>query len=245
MSQYRPFWNKVWEAPPLDALNKSGGGRTKSLWELDANARYLVLLSPNEHANGVMETRVNAAPTDPDDIRLTTSGRLKGGVELSLEEVNKLATLWNGQSPLDADHLAAFRSHAVTHTTTGEFIGRIKLKGHANERGMVWVVPVFRLAEFTLSGVQKTDDSGQVVGVTNETVRLPVPVAARVLGLLSSGGDAGDGASGDQSGATYKFDGYKIDVSQKIALTPITARHRHPTETPPQAAPTTAERQSA
>jgi hypothetical protein len=245
MSQYRPFWNKIWEAPPLDALNKSGGGRTKSLWELDVNARYLVLLKPNETANGVMETRVNAAPSDPDDIRLTTSGRLKGGVELSLDEVNKLATLWDGQAPLDADHLAAFRSHSVAHAASGEFIGRITLKGHANERGMVWVVPVFRLAEFTLSGVQKTDDSGQVVSVTNETVRLPVPVSARVLGLLSQGGDTSDSGSGDDSGPTYKFDGYKIDVSQKTALTPITARHRHPSGTQPSGAPPVAELQSA
>jgi hypothetical protein len=233
MSQYRPFWNKIWEAPPLDAVNKSAVGRSKSLWELDVNARYVVVLTSKENANGVMETRLKAEPVDPDDIRLKTSGRLKGGVELGLGEVNKLASLWNGQSPLDADHLSAFNAHAIMHGSSGEFISSIKLKGRANERGMVWVIPVFRLAEFTLSAVQKTDDSGQVVAVTNETVRLPIPVSARVLGLLSQSGDAADTGSGDDSTATYKFDGYKVDVSQKIALTPITARHRparHTTE---------------
>lgn len=227
MSQYRPFWNKIWEAPPLDAVNKSGSGRAKSLWELDVNARYLVIVTGRDHANGVMETRLQASPTDPDDMRLTTSGKLKGGVELSLDEVNKLASLWDGQSPLDADHLAAFRSHAITHTSSGEFVSSIKLKGRAADRGMVWVVPVFRTAEFTLSGVQKTDDSGQVVAVTDETVRLPVPVAARVLGLLSQSGDSSDSEAGDDSTPAYKFDGYKIDVSQKIALMPIT-RRKHP-----------------
>jgi hypothetical protein len=225
MGQYRPFWNKIWEAPALDAVNRSNGGRAKSLWELDVNARYLVLLSPHEHANGVMETRINASPSDPDEIRLTTSGRLKGGIELSVDEVNKLAGLFGGQTPLDADRLAALRSHAVAHAESGEFIASIKLKGHANERGMVWVVPVFRLAEFTVSAIQKTDDSGQVVAVTNETVRCPIPVAARVLGLRSQGGDgSGDGTS-DQP---YKFDGYTIDVSQKVALTPIADRHYGP-----------------
>jgi hypothetical protein len=186
-----------------------------------------------------METRLNAAPPDPDDIRLTTSGRLKGGVELSLDEVNKLAALWNGQSPLGADRLAAFRSHAIAHASSGEFIASIKLKGRANERGMVWVIPVFRLAEFTLSSVQTTDESGQVVAVSNETVRLPMPVAARVLGLLSQGGDPSDSAADTADGAaSYKFDGYKIDVSQKIALTPITARHRsHSREHPPAMSP--------
>ena len=49
-------------------------------------------------------------------------------------------------------------------------------------------------------------------------------MAARVLGLHSQAGDA---ASGDSSDQLYKFDGYAIDVSQKIALTPITDRRRH------------------
>jgi hypothetical protein len=223
MSQYRPFWNKIWEAPALDAVNRAGNGRAKSLWELDVHARYLVRLSAHEHANGVMETRLNAAPSDPDQIRLTASGRLKGGIELSFDEVNKLAGLFGGQTPLDADRLAALRSHAVAHAESGEFIASIKLTGRANERGMVWVVPVFRLAEFTLSAIQKTDDSGQVVAVTNETVRYPIPVAARVLGLRSQSGDNSTDSATDQP---YKFDGYTIDVSQKVALTPITNRHQ-------------------
>lgn len=225
MSQYRPFWNKIWEAPPLDAVNRAGGSRAKSLWELDVNARYLVLLSPHEHANGVMETRINAAPSDPGEIRLTTSGRLKGGIELSFDEVNKLAGLFGGQTPLDADRLAALRAHTLAHAESGEFIAAIKLKGRANERGMVWVVPVFRLAEFTLSAVQKTDNSGQVVAVTNETVRYPIPVAARVLGLRSQAGEGGGDGATEQP---YKFDGYTVDVSQKVALTPIADRHHRP-----------------
>jgi hypothetical protein len=223
MGQYRPFWNKIWEAPALDAVDRPGGGRAKSLWELDVDARYLVLLSPQEHANGVMETRLKASPSDPDDIRLTTRGRLKGGIELSLDELNKLAGLFAGQTPLDADRLAGLRAHAVAHAESGELVARIKLKGRASERGMVWVVPVFRLAEFTLSAVRKTDDSGQVVAVADETVRCPVPVAARVLGLRSRSGDGGAPAATDPP---YEFDGYAIDVSEKVALTPLADRRR-------------------
>jgi hypothetical protein len=223
MRQYRPFWNKIWEAPALDAASRTGGGRAKSLWELDVDARYLVLLSPHEHANGVMETRLKASPSDPDEIRLATRGRLKGGIELSLDEVNKLAGLFAGQAPLDADRLAGLRSHAVAHAESGELVARIKLKGRASERGMVWVVPVFRLAEFTLSAVRKTDDSGQVVAVADETVRCPVPVAARVLGLRSRSGDGGAPAATDPP---YEFDGYAIDVSEKVALTPLADRRR-------------------
>jgi hypothetical protein len=185
MTRFRPFWNKVWEAPALDALRAADGGRRKSLWELDVTARYLVLLTPREHANGVMDTKVKAAPTDADDLRLRVDGRLKGGVELSIQEVNKLCSLWDGQAPLDADRLAALESTPIAHATSGEFITRIRLDGRAGERGVVWVVPVFRMAEFTLGSVQKTDDAGQVVAAGEEKVRFPIPVAARILGLKS------------------------------------------------------------
>jgi len=226
MGRYRPFWNKIWEAPTLGATNRPGNDDAWTKWELDVTARYLVLLSPRESANGVMETRLNAAPSDPDSIRLTTSGRLKAGIELSFDEVNKLGGLFDGQTPLDADRLAALRSHTTAHAESGEFVANIKLKGRAKERGLVWVVPVFRLAEFTLSAVQKISDSGQVASVANETVRYPIPVAARVLGLRSQSGndDSGDAAT-DQP---YKFDGYTIDLSQKVALTPITNRRHRP-----------------
>jgi hypothetical protein len=84
---------------------------------------------------------------------------------------------------------------------------------------------VFRLAELTLSAVQKTDDAGQVISVANETVRYPVSVAVRVLGLRSQSGDA---SGDDATEQPYRFDGYTIDVSQKVALTPIADRHRRP-----------------
>jgi hypothetical protein len=87
----------------------------------------------------------------------------------------------------------------------------------------VWVVPVFRLAEFTLSAIGKTDESGQVVAVSNETVRFPVPVAARVLGLRSTTSDTAAEGDPDQP---YKFDGFTVDTSQKIALTPIAHARR-------------------
>ena len=184
MSRYRPFWNKIWEAPTLDAVNRAGG-RPKSLWELDVNTRYLVLLTPHEQANGLIETRLNAAPSDPDEIRVTTSGRLKGGIEVSFEEVNKLAELF-GVQPLDGDRLAALLAHAVAYAESGEFIAAINLKGRANERGMVWVVPVFRLGEFTLSAVQKIDESGQVLSVADETVRTRSGGRARPRPALAS-----------------------------------------------------------
>src|SRR5262249_39206937 len=58
MNVYRPFWNKVWEAPSLDAAGPSNGERRKSLWELDVNAKYTVLLSAEHPTNGLMATKL-------------------------------------------------------------------------------------------------------------------------------------------------------------------------------------------
>jgi hypothetical protein len=66
-----------------------------------------------------------------------------------------------------------------------EFVYNLRLKGRAGERGMVWIAPVFKLFECTLSAVSKTDEAGQVVAMTEEKVHFPLPVAARVIGLKS------------------------------------------------------------
>ena len=79
----------------------------------------------------------------------------------------------------------ALRTKAVARNAAGEFVYPLRLKGQASVRGMVWVIPVFKLFEFTLNAVQKTDETGQVVSSSDETVRFPLPVAARVLGLKS------------------------------------------------------------
>jgi hypothetical protein len=187
MSRFRAFWNKVWEAPTL-SKPAAGDDDAKRRWLLDVDARYLMLISPDQTSNGLMETKLHGGTPDEQSIYARTEGKLKGGIELSLSELNKLSALWDNQAPLDGDHLAAFKSHAIARANSGELLSHLSLKGRAGERGMVWVVPVFQLVEFTLSGVQKTDDAGQVVAVADEKVRFPMPVAARVLGMKSDGG---------------------------------------------------------
>ena len=55
MTRFRPFWNKVWESPTLDAAD---GGPRKLLWELDANLKYTRAdRAGRSGSNGVMETR--------------------------------------------------------------------------------------------------------------------------------------------------------------------------------------------
>jgi hypothetical protein len=185
MNRFRPFWNKIWEAPSLDKASQNGG-RKKYLWELDANAMYSVLLSPDHEANGLMNTKVLQGSKDEDSLSEKTEGRMKGGIELSVAELNKLIPLWNGDAVLDAEKLEAFKTESFAKNNAREFVYRLKLKGKAADRGMVWVIPIFKLTEFTLGSALKTNEDGQVMEVSEEKVRFPLPLSARVIGLKSS-----------------------------------------------------------
>jgi hypothetical protein len=185
MQRFRPFWNKVWEAPTLDASQKATDDAKKYMWALNVSAKYTVLLSPDHDANGLMETKLLQGKPDPDSLTESIEGRMKAGIELSISEINKLLPLWDNREPLDRDKLQALATAPFATSNGGEFIQNVKLKGKAGERGMIWVVPVFKLFGLTLATVQKMDDTGQVSETTDEAVAFPLPVAARVIGLKS------------------------------------------------------------
>ncbi len=182
MDKFRSFMNKVWDSPVLDAARQ---GPKKYLWELDVNARYSILLSPDHSSNGVMETKILRTVPDPAMLNEKTEGRMKGGIELSISELNKLLTLWPGETPLDADHLEALATPDFAERAAGEFVYRLKMKGPAAERGMIWVAPVVKMFDCTLSAIDAYDQSGQVTGLKEQHVHFPLPVAVRVIGLKS------------------------------------------------------------
>jgi hypothetical protein len=209
MGRYRPFWNKVWESPVAAA--------GKTVWGIDVTMKYTVLLTA-EQSNGLMQTRLSSPPDDKsDEIRIQTSGKMKGGIECSVDELAKLAALWDGEPALDADHVAAFRSADFVRQAASDTVASIKVDGPSEAREVVWVVPVVQLVDYTLGSVATTDDSGQVTDVKDEHAHFPTPVAIRVLALRS--GDGSDAGS-ESDAPEYHFDGYHIDHSEKVALTP-------------------------
>ncbi len=226
MARFRPFWNKLWEAPIQDAASAGDRDHKKYLWELDLTAKYSVLLSSAHAANGVMDAKLLKTVSDPESLSDQTFGRMKAGIELSITELNKLMPLWPAHAMLDADQLQALSTAQFIQTNATDTISRVRLKGNAGQRGMVWMVPVFNLTQCGLARVTQVAASGQVVQVRDETVGFPLPVALRVLGLKTGTGadtTAGDNSGGEPSDATYHFDGYEIVSNERLPLTAPTA----------------------
>lgn len=209
MGRYRPFWNKVWESPV------AAGGKT--LWGLDVTMRYTVLLT-TEGSNGLMQTKLSSPPDGTsDEIRLQTSGKMKAGIECSVDELAKLSSLWSGEQPLDADHLAAFRTVGFARRSASDAVVSVRLDGPKDERAVVWAVPVMKLVDYTLGSVTATDENGQVTAVQDEHAHFPLPTAVRVLALRSG---EGSDTAGEEGAPEYHFDGYRVDHSEKVELTP-------------------------
>ena len=185
MKRFRPFWNKLWESPVLDGASKARDDG-KSLWELDVSAKYSVVLAPDHDSNGLMETKLLKAADDTDSLTLRTAGRMKAGIELSVSELNKLLPLFKDEAALEPAKLEALATAAFAEANLAELITRLKLAGTAGERGMVWAVPVFNLIECTLASIGKTDECGQVTALADETIRFPLPVSVRLIGLKSN-----------------------------------------------------------
>lgn len=209
LERFRSFWNKIWESP----TPANGSGRT--LWALDVTTRYTALLSPAQATNGLMQTKTLRNPPDPNGLTEAFEGRMKAGVELSLAELNKCVSLWSGENPLDADRLEALNTETFARRNAGDFTYPLKLKGKKTDRGIVWVVPVLKLFDFTLGSAVNSDESGQVLPGPEERVHFPLPVAARVIGLKS---DPGEEAPDEENPTAYHFDGFKVEFSEKIQL---------------------------
>lgn len=145
-----------------------------------------MLISADTESNGLMETKLLRAETDDGSMSESIEGRIKAGIELSLNELNKLSSLWNGQPPLAPDKLNALRSNYFAQNNSTEFVKSIKLRGKNDERGLVWIIPTLQLNNVIINKVMKVDDSGQVVEVSEETISFPLPKSARILGIKST-----------------------------------------------------------
>lgn len=217
MNRYRAFWNKVWAS--------TGGTADEALplWGVDVALRYSVIGTASDHGNGLMTTRTQRQPQD-EGLRVTTRGRMKSGLEVSVHELNRLLPLWPGETELTPDDLAAFTAPGWLAAQGGDAITQVRMEGPRDTRGQVWAVPVLKLRAFTIAEATEVDPYGQVVATRDHPVHFPVVETVRVLGLrsLKDAGESGDAveAGTSEAPASYRFDGYDVVLNSLVGLDP-------------------------
>ena len=163
VATHRVFWHKIWE----------GGGDNRR-WQLALTGKYLYVYAPNADTNGRLDTRMQLneeAVNDAD--RLTLTGKLKTGLEVSPAMLNELLPSLGAYPSLNQQQLAALRTDDLDPQMNQEATVRLDLKGKRDERGVVWVYPELVVHELTLNRISTTDANGQATQTQPETAAFP------------------------------------------------------------------------
>ncbi|MBS3913268.1 MAG: hypothetical protein KG003_02125 [Bacteroidetes bacterium] len=175
MNAYRAFWNKIWDS-------RTEGDKT--FWELDVSLKYHVLQAKGKNSNGILESKMLLQNPESETITQYFNGKMKSGIQLSISEVNKLLPLWSGKTPLNANLLAALdNSKCVSDAFHLEAVTSLKLKGKKIQKGIIWALPCFALADITIGKIKETNANGVVTSIAEEVISFPIPQSIRILGL--------------------------------------------------------------
>lgn len=204
MARFRPFWNRLWSYDGPD------------LWGLDAMIRYSVIFSSTDRGNALMTTRTLLEDPRPNGLRVEAAGRMKGGMEASINELNRLLPLWPGQTELSAEELAPFAAPSWIAAQGGDAVLSARFDGRKGTQGQLWAIPIVSLRSFAITSPTEIDPFGQVIATTTSNTSFPTIEAVRLIGLVSNP-DAG-GAEPTESG--FAFEGYRVALETTAGLEP-------------------------
>lgn len=174
---YRPFWHKIWE----------GGSGKERRWELELVAKYYLYYQPKSDSNGRVETRMKLNNPEPGATRKSWKGKIKSGLEVSPEELNKLIPMISSYPLLEDEKLQALKSDDVRRDFNLAGIAQVEMKGRDEEIGMIWAYPEISMTAITLGKTTGTNANGQVTAISEETVYFPRPVSVIFQGEKTVG----------------------------------------------------------
>jgi hypothetical protein len=172
VARFREFWHKIWHGEFRDDLKR---------YALDC--KYYYVLNAKRTSNARMETKM--LTLGEEDRRVT--GRLKTGMELSPDELNRLIPrIAPGAQPLSSEELQALRSQDFVERFNQAARYQAKLRGRSGDSGALWVYPEFKLQRVVLQQVGQVNANGNVLNFVEHSVQFPMPALLHFIGARTA-----------------------------------------------------------
>jgi hypothetical protein len=166
--RYRHYWHKIWQ-----------GSFSEETKRFEFQCKYYTVLRTNNTSNARTETKMKIVSAE----NRKKVGKLKAGMEYSLDELNRLLQLIDSSRPLLTEQeLAALRSDdfAERFNQAGRY--RAGLRGRAGDAGVMWVYPEVKLQGVVLQKASELNENGLVRRVTEHRVTFPLPALVHFIG---------------------------------------------------------------
>ncbi|HAA16752.1 MAG TPA: hypothetical protein DCE41_35595, partial [Cytophagales bacterium] len=124
------------------------------------------------------ETAVQLAHEHTNDYR----GKLKSGMELSLQGLNALLPELTGEPALNEEELALMETASIEGYMNKLARHRMKFWGSVHEQVTLWVYPEVQPYTAHFKRVSATNANGLVTGFETTQKQLLVPVSAHFIG---------------------------------------------------------------
>jgi hypothetical protein len=167
VKKFRPYWHKIWE-----------GGFAEATREIRFDCKYYYTLEKDRINNARMETVTKMVKTE----KAEQLGKLKSGVIFSPHELNALINHISPYPTLDDFQLRALLSSEFKTRFQQAASSQVKFQNNGGEKVALWVYPEFKLQQVMLKKVERTNEAGHVLELSEKPVRFPIPAVAHLIG---------------------------------------------------------------
>lgn len=167
LERHRAAWHKVW-----------GAGLTREFRDIVLDCKYYLTLRRGLQPNARLETLTQFEENQSGK----QEGRLKSGMEWGLEALNALIPLLGQGQALSHEELRALDTPQFVHRFTQ--VARIKVDfwGLDGESVALWTYPEVRMTEVVLKAIATVTPHGQISGMQERRISLPIPEKIHFIG---------------------------------------------------------------